>query len=354
MNSDLLSQDTPWLKWVDLRHSSKLLDLSALSRAENLQRLNLEGCTSLDELPVEIQNMKSLSFLNLRGCTRLWYLPKMNLISLKTLILSGCINLKEFQLISESVEYLYLDGTSIKGLPPVIQNVQRLVVLNLKNCKMLERLPICLGNLKCLDELILSGCSRLKNFPDVRNSLKHLQVLFFDGTGANKMPSISCFTESEGPADSLLQSLGSYSTVRKWPCGFDGVSSLGHLCLSGNDFVSLQPDIGKLYNLKWLDVKQCKKLRFVPTLPPKLQYFDAHGCDSLERVANPLALPLLSEQIHSKFIFSNCSNLDEDAKDSIISYTRWRSKFVLDELTRHNKVYFSLSVSSLSGSTCCM
>lgn len=58
-----LSQDTPRLKWVDLRHSSKFLDLSALSRAENLERLNLEGCTSLDELPVEIQNMKSLVYL---------------------------------------------------------------------------------------------------------------------------------------------------------------------------------------------------------------------------------------------------------------------------------------------------
>uniref|UniRef100_A0A0D3AU96 ADP-ribosyl cyclase/cyclic ADP-ribose hydrolase n=1 Tax=Brassica oleracea var. oleracea TaxID=109376 RepID=A0A0D3AU96_BRAOL len=470
-----LSQDTPRLKWVDLRH---LLDLSALSRAENLERLNLEGCTSLDELPVEIQNMKSLVYPNMKGCTRLWYLPKMNLVSLKTLILSDCLNLKEFQAISESVEYLHLDGTSMEGLPPAIQNIQRLVVLNLKNgkmcrvplrwrepmklvitvlqlgslgclvnptvrssllelkfgrarlsvlsrllnredvvthnnrvererqkrerrekeektrqaisrlvledqteldranilweassvsgleihqrdldfngwifcclgfseagrhsssagqswfldagilvscgrlvaagfealccslvvvvaCvgshrvwgtrplvfplrrvsfpnKMLEYLPNCLGSLKFLDELIVSGCSRLKNLPDVRNSLKQLQILLFDGTGANEMPSISCFT----------------------------------------------PDIVKLYNLKLLDVKQCKKLRFVPTLPPRLQFFDAHGCDSLERVANPLALPLLSEQIHAKFNFSNCNKLDEDAKDSIISYSRWRS-----------------------------
>lgn len=337
-----LSQDTPRLKWVDLRHSSKLLDLSALSRAENLERLNLEGCTSLDELPVEIQNMKSLVHLNMRGCTRLWYLPKMNLVSLKTLILSDCLNLKEFQVISESVEYLHLDGTSVEGLPPAIQNLQRLVVLNLKNCKMLEYLPNCLGNLKFLDELIVSGCSRLKNLPDVRNSLKQLQILLFDETGANEMPSISCFTGSEGPADIFLQPFGSYATVREWARGVNGVSSLRHLCLSGNTFVSLQPDIGRLYNLKLLDVKHCKKLRFVPTLPPRLQFFDADGCDSLERVANPLANPLLSEQVHAKFNFSNCNKLDEDAKDSIISYSRWRSQLVLDELTRYNKVCLSL------------
>ncbi|KAG7567538.1 NB-ARC [Arabidopsis thaliana x Arabidopsis arenosa] len=328
-------KDTPRLKWVDLSHSSELLDLSALSKAENLQRLNLEGCTSLDKLPVEIQNMKSLVFLNLRGCIRLWSLPEMNLISLKTLILSDCSNLEEFQLISESVEFLHLDGTAIKGLPQAIQKLQRLVVLNLKNCKLLACLPNCLGNLKALDKLILSGCSRLKNLPDVRNSLKHLHTLLFDGTGAKEMPSISCFTGSEGPAsaDMFLQPLGS---MTEWPCAVNRVSSLRRLCLSGNDFVSLQPDIGKLYNLKWLDVKHCTKLRSVPMLPPKLQYFDAHGCDSLKRVADPIAFSVLSDQIHATFSFSNCNKLDQEAKDSIISYTRWRSQLVRDELTQYN------------------
>ncbi|KAL1222980.1 Disease resistance-like protein CSA1 [Cardamine amara subsp. amara] len=332
-------KDTPRLKWIDLSHSSKLIDLSALSKAENLQRLNLEGCTSLDELLVEIQNMKSLVFLNLRGCIRLCYLPKMNLISLKTLILSDCSNLKEFQLISESVEFLHLDGTAIEGLPPAIKNLHRLVVLNLKNCKRLQCLPNCLGELKFLDELILSGCSRLNSLPDVRHSLKHLQILLLDGTGANEMPNISCFTRSEGSAsaDISVQPFGLYSTVREYACGVNGVSLLRRLILSGNYFVTLQPDIEKLYNLNWLDVKQCTKLIFVPTLPPRLQYFDAHGCDSLERVANPLALPVLSEQNHATFIFSNCNKLDQDSKDSIMSYTRWRSQLMLDELTRYDE-----------------
>lgn len=334
------------MKWVDLRHSSKLIDLSALSKAENLQRLNLEGCTSLDELPLEIENMKSLVFLNLRGCTRLCYLPKMNLISLKTLFLSDCSNLKEFQIISESVEFLHLDGTAIEGLPPAIQNLRRLVVLNLKNCKMLVCLPNCLGKLKFLDELVLSGCSRLKSLPDVRHSLKHLQILLLDGIRANEMPSISCFTGSEGSAstDISLQPFELYSTVREYACGVNGVSFLRRLCLSGNDFVTLQPDIGKLYNLNYLNVNHCKKLIFVPTLPPRLKYFDAHGCDSLERVANPLAVSVLSEQNHATFIFSNCDKLDQDAKDIIISYTRWRSQLMLDELARYNEVCLSFSI----------
>ena len=282
--------------------------------------------------------MKSLVFLNLRGCIRLWSLLEMNLISLKTLILSDCSNLEEFQLISESIEFLHLDGTGIKGLPHTIQKLQRLVMLNLKNCKMLSCLPNCLGNLKALDKLILSGCSRLKNLPDVRNSLKHLHTLLFDRTGAKEMPSISCFTGSEGQAtaEMFVQPLGS---MREWPCAINRVSALRRLCLSGNDFVSLQPDIGILYNLKWLDVKHCTKLKSVPMLPPRLQYFDAHGCDSLKRVANLVAFSVLSDQIHATFSFSNCNRLDQDAKDCIISYTRRRSQLVREELTQYNGVY---------------
>ncbi|XP_010441762.1 PREDICTED: disease resistance-like protein CSA1 [Camelina sativa] len=327
-------KDTPRLKWVDLSHSSNLLDLSALSRAENLQKLNLEGCTSLEELPVEIQNMKSLVFMNLRGCTHLSYLPKMKLISLNTLILSDCSNLEEFQLISESLEVLHLDGTAIKRLPLAIKKLQRLVLLNLKNCTVLECLPNCLGELKALEKLILSGCSRLKNLSDLRENMKHLQSLLINRIGAKEMPNISCANISEGQAsaDMVVQPFG----PRQWPRGVNGVCSLRRLCLSGNDFVSLQTDIGKLYNLNWLDVRQCKLLTSIPMLPPRLQYFDAHGCDSLERVANPLALPVLSEQIHATFNFSNCNKLDEDAKDSIISYTRWRSELVLDAFSRYN------------------
>ncbi|CAA7059301.1 unnamed protein product [Microthlaspi erraticum] len=331
-------KDIPRLKFVDLSYSSELLDLSALSKAENLQRLNLEGCTSLYKLPVGIKNMKSLVCLNLRGCIGLCFLPKMNLISLKTLILSDCSNLYEFQLVSKSLETLHLDGTAIKGLPRAMRKLQRLVVLNLKNCKMLKCLPNCLGNLKALEKLILSGCSRLDDLPDVRNSLKHLQVLLFDGTGAKEMPSTSCFTGSKGTAsaDMFLQPQGTRFSVREWPCGVDRISSLRRLCLSRSNFVSLQPDIWKLYNLKWLDVKHCTSLISVPMLPPRLQYFDAHGCVSLERVANPIAFSMLSDQSHATFNFSNCNNLDQDAKGNIIAYTRWRSQLVLDELTQYN------------------
>ena len=134
-----------------------LQKLSGFSKAPNLLRLNLEGCTSLDCLSEEMKTMQRLVFLNLRGCTSLRCLPEMNLSSLTTLIMSGCLNLREFRLISENIESLYLDGTAIKDLPTDLVKLQRLILLNLKECRRLEIIPECIGKLKALQELILSA-----------------------------------------------------------------------------------------------------------------------------------------------------------------------------------------------------
>lgn len=273
--------------------------------------------------------MKSLIFLNLRGCIRLRSLPEINLKSLKTLILSDCSSINEFQLISERLENLLLDGTSIRELPPTINKLRRLVLLNMRNCKMLEFLPYSLCELKFLEELILSGCSMLKKFPNTKHSMNHLQILLFNETGAKEMPEVACLTGAGGQSSKSFCSL---------PRHVQGLSLLQRLCLSGNCFVSLQADICQLHNLKWLDIKHCKRLKSVPMLPPRLQYFDAQGCDSLERVANPLALPVATEHIHATFNFTNCNKLDPDAKYSIMSYTRQKSQLVLDSLSRYHRV----------------
>ncbi|KAG5390139.1 hypothetical protein IGI04_031680, partial [Brassica rapa subsp. trilocularis] len=183
-------KDTPKLKWVDLSHSSKLCNLTGLLNAESLQRLNLEGCTSLEELPREMKRMKCLVFLNMRGCTSLRVLPHMNLISMKTLILTNCSSLQTFRVVSDNLETLHLDGSAIGQLPTNMWKLQRLIVLNLKDCKMLAELPECLGKLKALQELVLSGCSKLKTFPIRIENMKSLQLLLLDGTSITDMPKI--------------------------------------------------------------------------------------------------------------------------------------------------------------------
>ncbi|XP_010494627.1 PREDICTED: disease resistance protein RPS4-like [Camelina sativa] len=329
-------KDTLKLKWLDLNHSSKLCTLSGLSHARNLQNMNLEGCTALKMVHQELQNMERLVFLNLRGCTSLESLPQMNLVSLKTLILSGCSNLEEFSFISENLEELYLDGTSIKGLPSTIGKLRRLIILILKDCKKLSSLPDSIGDLKAIQELILSGCSSLACFPEIKQNLKHLKTLLLDGTAIKEMPDI-LHRLSVNPGQT---SSWSHCDMCEWPRGFYGLSSLRRLCLSKNEFIKLPSSIRDLFHLKWLDLKYCKKLVSVPMLPPNLQWLDAHGCISLEKIENPLALMLAeTEHLHSTFIFSNCTKLDQNAENIIASYAQWKIQVMSNALSRYDESF---------------
>ncbi|KAG7532646.1 P-loop containing nucleoside triphosphate hydrolase [Arabidopsis thaliana x Arabidopsis arenosa] len=321
-------------EWLDLNHSSKLRTLSGLSLARKLQSMNLEGCTKLETVHHELKNMESLLFLNLRGCTSLESLPKIKLISLKTLILSGCSNLDEFNLISENLEELYLDGTAIKGLPSDIGDLQRLVLLKLKDCKKLLSLPDSIRNLKALEKLILSGCSSLVSFPEVKQNLKHLKTLLLDGTAIKDMHDVvHRLSINQGQVSSL-----SHYDLCEWRHGINGLSSVQRLCLSRNDFTSLPESIIYLYNLKWLDLKYCKQLTSLPMLPPNLHWLDADGCISLKNIEKSLSLLLAAtEQLHSTFIFSNCKKLDQVAKNGIVSYVRRKIQLMSDALVHKNK-----------------
>lgn len=298
-------RDVPKLKWVDLNHSSKLDNLSGLSKAQNLERLNLEGCTALKTLPLDMQKMESLVFLNLKGCTALESLPAINLKSLKTLILSNCSSLKKFVVISKTLYALYLDGSAIKILPEDMVKLTGLVKLSMKDCKKLVKLPEGFDKMKDLQELVCSGCSKLSSLPDEMKNMKCLQILMLDGTAIVEIPMIT---------------------------------SLQRLCLSGNDTITLLPgNISLLLQLKWLDLKHCKNLVSIPQLPPNLQCLDAHGCESLRTVATPLATHLPSEQIHSTFIFTNCNKLDRAAKEGITTYAQRKCQLLSDALKRCNE-----------------
>uniref|UniRef100_A0A1J3JH18 ADP-ribosyl cyclase/cyclic ADP-ribose hydrolase n=1 Tax=Noccaea caerulescens TaxID=107243 RepID=A0A1J3JH18_NOCCA len=293
-------KDTSKLKWVNLNHSSNLRVLSGLSKAQNLQRLNLEGCIAMENLPHDMQYMRSLLFLNLKGCTGLNSLPDINVVSLEILILSNCSNLKEFRVISQNLEALYLDGTSIKELPLNIKGLQRLALLNMKGCTKLKEFPDCLDDLKSLKELILSDCSKLQNFPATSESIKVLEILRLDATAITEIPNIY---------------------------------SLQCLCLSKNDQISSLPEnISQLSQLKWLDLKYCKSLSSIPKLPPNLQHLDAHGCSSLKTVSNPLACLTETQQIYSKFIFTKCNKLERSAKKDISSFAERKCQLLSDAL----------------------
>ncbi|CAA7061445.1 unnamed protein product [Microthlaspi erraticum] len=298
------NKDTSNLKWVDLNHSRNLSTLSGLGKAQNLQELYLEGCTALKMLDIDMQNMKCLVFLNLRGCTSLQSLPEIKLISLKTLILSDCSKFKTFLVISDKLEALYLDGTTVKELPCDFLILQRLVLLNMRGCKKLKRFPCNFGELKSLEELILSGCSKLKELPESGKNMSRLEILHLDETSIEEIPIIF---------------------------------SVRSLCLSRNEDIRRLPDlINQFSRLQCLDLKYCTNLTHVPQLPPNLQCLDVSGCSSLKTIAKPLVCSVPVEDIHSKFIFTNCNELEIAAKEEIVVYAKQKCQFLSSALKHRN------------------
>ncbi|KAL0693393.1 hypothetical protein Bca4012_060573 [Brassica carinata] len=106
-----------------------------------------------------------------------------------------------------------------------------------------------------------------------------------------------------------------------------------------NSFRSLPKNISFLYNLKWLDLKYCEQLISLPVLPPSLHWLDAHGCVALEDIESPMALILAeTEHSHSTFAFTNCTKLDQVAKNGIISYVWRKIQLMSDALAHQEKV----------------
>ncbi|XP_023643303.1 probable disease resistance protein RPP1 [Capsella rubella] len=82
------------LKRMNLKNSKNLKELPNLSTATNLERLYLNGCSSLVELPSSIVNATSLHYLNLSDCSSLVSLPQLS-DSLRYLDARNCESLEK-------------------------------------------------------------------------------------------------------------------------------------------------------------------------------------------------------------------------------------------------------------------
>lgn len=131
------------LKRIILSHSRRLTDFSWLSKATNVEHIDLEGCTSLVEVnSSSILHHRKLTFLSLKDCSHLRIMPTtVHLESLEVLNLSGCSELEHLEDFSPNLTEIYLAGTAIKEIPSSIVALTRLVTLDLENCNRLQHLP---------------------------------------------------------------------------------------------------------------------------------------------------------------------------------------------------------------------
>ncbi|KAG7542230.1 DNA-binding pseudobarrel domain superfamily [Arabidopsis thaliana x Arabidopsis arenosa] len=142
------------LKRIILSHCRQLAKFPRLSKARNLEHIDLEGCTSLVKVTSSILHHHKLTFLSLKDCSHLRIMPAtVHLESLEVLNLSGCSELEDFQGFSPNLRELYLAGTAIREMPSSISDLTRLVILDLENCNRLQHLPPEISNLQAVATL---------------------------------------------------------------------------------------------------------------------------------------------------------------------------------------------------------
>ncbi|KAL6343097.1 hypothetical protein AAG906_018933 [Vitis piasezkii] len=272
------------LKILNLSGSRQLTEIS-FSNMPNLEKLELEDCTSLNVVDPSIGDLKNLTTLNLSRCKNLTSLPSsiQYLDSLKTFLLGYCSNLEEFPEMKGSpmkaLSYLHLGGCGIKELPSSIELLTEL-----------RSLPSSICRLKSLGSS-LDDCSNLDAFPEITEDMKYLGILDLRGTGIKELPSSqnlkslrrldmsNCLVTLPDSIYNLrsLEDLtlrGCCSNLEKFPKNPEGFCSLERLDLSHcNLMVSIPSGISQLCKLRYLDIK-----------------IDAHHCTKLEMLSSPSSL----------------------------------------------------------------
>ncbi|KAG2243881.1 hypothetical protein Bca4012_069298 [Brassica carinata] len=319
------------LKWVDLRDSKNLKDVSSLSTATSLEKLDLRGCSSLVELPSSIGNATNLQSLSLHGCSSLVELPSSigNATNLQFLFLERCSSLVELpssigNAMGNLKDLYFSDCTCLVGVPSSIGDAINLTRLDFSRCSSLVELPASIGNLHKLEYLILKECCKLEVLP-VNINLKSLSELDLTACSLVKsFPEISTNIESMHLTGTAIKEVP--SSIRLWPrldelhlSYSENLKESPHvldimteLCMSNKEIQEIPPWIKRSSRLRHLVLKGCKELLSLPQLPSSLSKLDAEDCESLER----LDCSFLNQKIDLNF--GNCFKLNKEARDIII------------------------------------
>ncbi|CDP20963.1 unnamed protein product [Coffea canephora] len=283
------------LKYIDLSYSQKLIRTPDFTGIPNLERLILEGCSSLAEIHPSIEHLTSLVLLNLRGCESLASLPSglCRLKCLETLILSGCSKLDKLP--EElghvlSLEELYVDGTAISKPPSSIVLLKNLKTLSFRGCK-------AMASRKCraFSPSWLLG----------QKSQDSTGLVFPSVSGLNSLAKLDL-------SDCNLSDKG-------LPCDLGSLSSLVELNLGKNNFTSISAaSIKNLSRLRILELVGCKRLERLPELPPCIEEVYADNCTSLQS-----ATDLTKHGWLHRVSFSNCFKLLQDERNSSMIYATW-------------------------------
>ncbi|MBU1105730.1 MAG: hypothetical protein KKB51_03595 [Candidatus Riflebacteria bacterium] len=157
---------------------------SAFGSLIHLKELQIAGLEMLEDLPVEIGNLKELESIvidNGNGSQMNISLPESigNLTQLKTLVLYGAIDAHAFE--GENAEL-----AKVKELPQALGKLQNLEILDLGRNGLTE-LPSQVASLSSLTRLSLDY-NAIRELPEFVGNLKHLKYLAINSNGGTELP----------------------------------------------------------------------------------------------------------------------------------------------------------------------
>ncbi|KAL2454129.1 putative disease resistance RPP13-like protein 1 [Abeliophyllum distichum] len=280
---------------VDSDLPSNIISSSNLTSLFRLRIWNISELTCLvDDLFYKNQN---LAYLDLWTCKKLAYIPQ----------LQGCgASLQQLEI---------MRCNELRKLPDDLGSLESLETLKIIDCENLQLIPYPSGQkgLSSLQSLEISNCKRLSNLPsEMLESCTSLQSLrVFSCENLTSFPELSGMVwfnslRELGIGDflnsNILEVIGLLKSVQilhlhgreDWvslPYQLQNLTSLKVLWIKDFEIEELPDWLGNLSSLENLFLRNCEKLRHLPSKEAmqrltKLRYLDIWSC------------PLLEEQCH--------------------------------------------------------
>ncbi|XP_027336638.1 disease resistance-like protein DSC1 [Abrus precatorius] len=305
-------QDLMNLEQIDLSECKKLVMLPDLSRASKLKTVVLSGCERLCVVHPSLLSVDTLKTLILDRCKKLKSLKSKNHFRfLEDLSVNYCSSLEEFSISSELIKQLDLSTTSVKILDSTIGRLSKLEKLNLEGLQ-LKNLPNELCCLISLHELRISKCGSVINKEMLHDLCDRLRLL-------NVLHLKEC--------DKLFE----------LPDNISELTFLHKVSLDGSSIERLPESIKHLPRLEILSLQNCRKLQFLPELPPLIKTLNVGNCKSLVTVSptKHFSVHLIEKKCVS---FENGMKLSEFSLCSIMEDALFVMKSVAfhDLLKRYN------------------
>ncbi|CAN1326481.1 Disease resistance protein L6 [Linum perenne] len=264
-----------------------IADLEGLGCLVGLERLELEGCDSVEILPSPLWKLAKMKTLILKGNPRFRELRSIwHLSSLLNLDISRCDSLKRLLNLSRLKNLKSIRVDSCKGLTELtgLEGLESLEVLEVTSCvsstlKKLKQLKIeyCselsevtgLEGLESLEELELEGFSLMRKLPGLSNlkKLKSFMILGFteltEISGLGRLKSLEEIYISDCTSMKRLSDLSSLTKLKRLKIsrtklrgvkGVEGLESLEKIILVDCESIKKSPDLRNLKNLRLVNV----------------------------------------------------------------------------------------------------